>query len=271
MKNKNFLNALICLGAAVAMVGCSATRYNRSTGQYIDDKATSARVKAALAKDSLVKASDVHVESFRGNVHLTGFVDHPVQKERASQITRNVRGVEWFKNDIATKEELPSSIERMSSGQQQMNEPSGANRPSSYQNNSANSQRQSFSNSGSANGSGSGWQRGSIVVYDPAADISTRSSSSVGAGASGGSSSSSANISSEASGSSNDLTQRVNTQLRSDNSLAAQNVQVNTSSDGKITLSGTVSSDDEKRRIEDRVKSIEGVNKVENNLEVKSQ
>lgn len=268
MKLTNYLKTAICVSAVVALVGCAGTRYNRSTGQYIDDKATATRVKAALVKDSLVKASEVKVESFRGNIHLTGFVDHPAQKERASQLTRNVKGVDWFKNDIVVKESLPGE-------RQMINEAAGANRDESYNQRQESHQRQSFqrqSFSGSSAEGNGGWQKGALNVYDPAADISARPSSTVrGNSTSTSASADNTGFSAEASGSNNELTQRVYTQLRSDNSSAAQNVRVETSANGKIILRGTVSSNDEKRMIEDRIKAIEGVNKVENKLEVKSQ
>jgi len=131
MKLTSHLKTTLCLVAVAALVGCASpgTTYTRSTGRAIDDTATTSRVKSAIAKDSLVKASEINVSTFRGNVHLTGFVDHPIQKERATQITRNVEGVDWFKNDIIVKTELPNMKE--TAEQQQIREPSGAERKSS--------------------------------------------------------------------------------------------------------------------------------------------
>lgn len=253
MKQVNYLKSLLCLTATVALVGCSATRYDRSTGQQIDDGATSRRVNAAIAKDSIVKGSEITVNTFRGNVHLTGFVDHPVQRERASQITRNVKGVQYFKNDILIKDEMPLAQQMFQ--EQQIDEPAGANR-----------QRQNFSGSSrtSADRSG-GWQKGSLHAYDPAAEVSTRTSSTINGRAQ---SQNAGAVETEAAGSNSGLSQRITTQLQSDNSTAAQNVRVETSGNGKVTLRGTVSSEQEKRSMENRVKGIQGVSSVDNELEV---
>lgn len=278
MKQTNYLKFVVAAAASVMLVGCAGTRYNRSTGQYIDDKATAARVNSALHKDSLLDSSDINVESFRGNVHLTGFVDHPVQKERASELTRNVKGVEWFKNDIVVKSALPGESEAAQAGRQ-MNEPAGAERNSQYQQqNQQNFQSGSSSEQGSANG----WQKGALNVYDPAAKIETQPSAAVGTQGSANSTSqpslsqseqrgASRLLNNEPAGTSNDLAQRVTTQLRSGNSSAAQNIQVQNDGNGKITLRGTVASESEKDSIESAAKAVPGVNDVDNEIEVRNQ
>lgn len=158
MKPANYLKTALCLVATAALIGCASpgTTYTRSTGRAIDDKATTSRVKSAIAKDSLVKATEIDVSTFRGNVHLTGFVDHPVQKERATQIIRNVEGVEWFKNDIIVKTELPNMKENMAG--QTVREPAGAERET-------------------RSGSGSSWQKGSgSIEAAPGVERSVKSS-----------------------------------------------------------------------------------------------
>lgn len=248
MKKTNYLKTLLCITASVALIGCSGTRYNRSTGQYIDDKSTAARVKGVLVQDSMVAAGDVHVESFRGNVHLTGFVDHSAQKERVSQLTRNVEGVNWFKNDILVKETLPGESQGLSS--QQINEAAGAERESEQGNDAPRARM---------NSGGQGWEKGSIGLYDPAADISIRRNPGVAsprAAEQQGAFRSSTDISSEPAGSSNDPSLQSNAQ---------------SSSRGKITLSGTVGSEEQKQSIENSIKSIPGVGEVENELEVQDQ
>jgi osmotically-inducible protein OsmY len=269
MKQTNYLKFAICIAASVMLVGCAGTRYSRSTGEYIDDKAAATRVKSALAKDSLVKAADIQVQSFRGNVHLTGFVDHPAQKERASQLTRNTKGVSWFKNDIVVKESLPT--ESGMAGGQQMNEPAGASRDYNQQQ----SFRHQSSTAGSSASSAEGWQKGAIQVYDPAANISVQPTPTV-RGSSGNISptrqerGASALVSNQSTAD-NDLTQRVYTELHSDKSSAAQNVRIESSANGKVILRGTVGSKDEKESIENKVKAIPGVRNVDNKLEVENQ
>jgi len=94
------------LGASASTLvisGCAGTATRESTGEYIDNTALTARVKAAFASDELVKARDVSVESFRGTVQLSGFVETTGQKERAESIAKTIQGVKAVKNNIIVK------------------------------------------------------------------------------------------------------------------------------------------------------------------------
>ncbi|HEU4622405.1 MAG TPA: BON domain-containing protein [Burkholderiaceae bacterium] len=89
--------------ALVATVGCASTQSKESAGEYVDDATVTASVKAALVADPQVKARDVNVETFRGTVQLSGFVDDQRQIDRAVEIARNSKGVKSVKNDIRIK------------------------------------------------------------------------------------------------------------------------------------------------------------------------
>jgi hyperosmotically inducible protein len=82
---------------------CSSSATRESTGEYIDDSAITAKVKGAFVKDETVKALDVQVETFRGVVQLSGFVDSSLQKSRAEQIARSTNGVRDVTNNIQLK------------------------------------------------------------------------------------------------------------------------------------------------------------------------
>lgn len=97
-----FLSAAL-LGSVAFTAACSATATRQSTGEYIDDTAITAKVKGAFVKDDTVKALDVQVETFRGVVQLSGFVDSMVQKDRAEQIARGINGVADVTNNIQVK------------------------------------------------------------------------------------------------------------------------------------------------------------------------
>jgi osmotically-inducible protein OsmY len=95
------LAAVVSVGSFT--VGCAGDRYSRSTGAYLDDKSIAAKVKADLIGDPDVKAAQVKVNVFRGDVQLSGFVNNISQKEKAEQIARNVNGVNFVKNDLVVK------------------------------------------------------------------------------------------------------------------------------------------------------------------------
>jgi osmotically-inducible protein OsmY len=91
--------ALLC-----GLTGCAGDRYTQSTGEHIDDNRTSERVKEKLQADTQYKYGDVNVESFKGVVQLSGFVNSRDQKNRAGDLAKNVIGVKTLENKITVKE-----------------------------------------------------------------------------------------------------------------------------------------------------------------------
>jgi hyperosmotically inducible periplasmic protein len=90
-------------GIATLSTGCAGTATRESTGEYIDDASTTAKVKAAFVRDPVVKALQVNVDTFKGVVQLSGFVDTAEQKSRAEQIAAGVAGVSGVKNNVTVK------------------------------------------------------------------------------------------------------------------------------------------------------------------------
>jgi osmotically-inducible protein OsmY len=83
-----------------AFTACSATPTSRSTGTYIDDKAITARVETALMRNERTKARQISIETYRGVVQLSGFVDSEESKEVAEEVAKGVKGVVDVKNDL---------------------------------------------------------------------------------------------------------------------------------------------------------------------------
>ena len=104
----NGMCLLLCLalstGAVATFTGCAGNTYDRSTGQYIDDKSITARVHDALGDNPEYKFDNVDVNVFRGTVQLSGFVDTSDQKSKAGQIAKGVQGVKRVVNNITVKE-----------------------------------------------------------------------------------------------------------------------------------------------------------------------
>ena len=83
MKN---IGMAIWLGTCTALVittGCAGDRYHQSTGEHVDDKATSMRVRSALGNDAEYKYPMVEVKTFKGTSQLSGFVNTRDQIGRA--------------------------------------------------------------------------------------------------------------------------------------------------------------------------------------------
>lgn len=103
MKRFKKLTPLFAAGLMAALVGCAGTSTQESAGEYVDDTWITGKVKAALAKDESLKAREINVETFKGEVQLSGFVANPADVNQAETLTRSIKGVKDVKNDIRTK------------------------------------------------------------------------------------------------------------------------------------------------------------------------
>jgi osmotically-inducible protein OsmY len=103
-KFKSVLGAVLAAALLVG-AGCGTTT-TRSTGEVIDDSSITTRVKTALVNEPGVKSTSINVQSFRGTVSLSGFVDSPDMAQKAVAAAERVSGVRAVKNDMQVK---PSS------------------------------------------------------------------------------------------------------------------------------------------------------------------
>src|SRR5688572_27903128 len=101
-KSKGFVSAVM-LVVSMAVVACASTRTTKSAGEQVDDSVTTGRVKAALIADPVTKAHQIDVEVFKGTVQLNGFVDTAASKSRATEVTRNAKGVTAVRNNLTVK------------------------------------------------------------------------------------------------------------------------------------------------------------------------
>ena len=101
------LGSLLGLASALALGGliggCAGTPTRDSTGQYVDDSVITSKVKAALLGDDVVKSFEIKVETFKGVVQLSGFVDTADQKAAAGADARGVPNVQEVKNNLIVK------------------------------------------------------------------------------------------------------------------------------------------------------------------------
>ena len=96
---------LITLLLAFTLSACASTPKSSSTGEYIDDSVITAKVKALLAQDEGLKALEISVETYKGVVQLSGFVNSQKTIDDAEKIARSVAGVVSVKNNILLKQQ----------------------------------------------------------------------------------------------------------------------------------------------------------------------
>jgi hyperosmotically inducible protein len=95
--------AAAALIAGLLTAGCSPTPTRQGAGEYIDDATITAKVKATLLADPEVKGTAVNVETYRGVVQLSGFVDSQAEIDRAAHKAYEVKGVASVRNDLQVK------------------------------------------------------------------------------------------------------------------------------------------------------------------------
>jgi hyperosmotically inducible protein len=107
-RNTKHLIAITCCSLMTTLLpltftGCASTPTRDSTGQYIDDSTITAKIKADYAKDPVVSALEVHVETFKGVVQLSGFVDSQDAANKAAEIAKGVAGVVKVDNNLIVR------------------------------------------------------------------------------------------------------------------------------------------------------------------------
>lgn len=89
--------------AAVLLAACAGSPTRESTGEVIDDTVITTKVKTALLADTRVRGRDVHVETFKGRVLLSGIVASPEERQTAERIARQTAGVKEVNNKISVQ------------------------------------------------------------------------------------------------------------------------------------------------------------------------
>ena len=92
--------ASMALTTLVFTTGCAVTSGRESAGSYAKDKEIAARVKTRLYADPVTKGTEIEVQSLRGSVQLSGFVDNQSAKNRAGEIAASTPGVIQVYNNL---------------------------------------------------------------------------------------------------------------------------------------------------------------------------
>jgi len=100
---KRVATAIFTATVAFTIVGCTSTGSRESTGEYVDDSVVTGKVKAAIFNEPSLKATEINVETYKGDVQLSGFVAQAQDAQKAAEVARGVKGVNSVKNDIRVK------------------------------------------------------------------------------------------------------------------------------------------------------------------------
>ncbi len=98
-----YLSAFFLAVMLAGVMGCASTSKQEGTGEYIDDSVITTKVKAAIFNEPTLKSAEINVETFKGVVQLSGFVNSQADINKAADIARSIKGVTSVKNDMRHK------------------------------------------------------------------------------------------------------------------------------------------------------------------------
>jgi osmotically-inducible protein OsmY len=103
MERFRVVRFLACLAFAPVSLSCAATQKHESTGEYVDDSVLTTKEKAAILDESTLKTLQINIQTFKGVVQLSGFVDSAEHVTRAGEVAARIQGVKEVKNDLVAK------------------------------------------------------------------------------------------------------------------------------------------------------------------------
>lgn len=94
------LSAFLVAALMVSALGCASQSEPQSPGAYMDDSWITTKVKTAILNEPSLKVMQINVETYKGVVQLSGFVDSAASQAKAVEVARSVQGVTSVKNDL---------------------------------------------------------------------------------------------------------------------------------------------------------------------------
>jgi len=94
---------LVCIGLITLLSGRAATQNRESTGEYVDDSVITAEAKNVIFNEPSLKVFQISVETYKGIVQLSGFVDSQQAVDKVGEIVKSVKGVKSIKNNLIVK------------------------------------------------------------------------------------------------------------------------------------------------------------------------
>ncbi|MCD6042792.1 MAG: transporter [Burkholderiales bacterium] len=93
-------SAFLIAALMVSASGCATQSEPQSPGAYMGDTWITTKVKTAILNEPSLKVLQINVETYKGAVQLSGFVDSPASQAKAVEIARAVEGVTSVKDDM---------------------------------------------------------------------------------------------------------------------------------------------------------------------------
>jgi len=88
---------------AIAFTACAPAEKKQTSGEFIDDAWITSKVKGAFVKDPQLSAAQIKVDTYQGEVQLSGFVADAGNVGKAAAVAGGVKGVRSVRNDILVK------------------------------------------------------------------------------------------------------------------------------------------------------------------------
>ena len=103
MKYYNKFSAFFLAILVASLLGCASTATQEGTGEYLDSTVITTKVKAVIFNEPTLKSFEINVETFKGVVQLSGFVNSQADIDKAVEIVQQIKGVKSVKNDMKLK------------------------------------------------------------------------------------------------------------------------------------------------------------------------
>jgi osmotically-inducible protein OsmY len=96
----SFIPAFVLALTLLTASGCASTPKTEGSGEYVDDSVITTKIKAQLFDEPDLRSGQITVDTFKGIVQLSGFVNSQANISKAVEIARQTTGVKSVKNDM---------------------------------------------------------------------------------------------------------------------------------------------------------------------------
>jgi osmotically-inducible protein OsmY len=100
---RHMLRLPIAMLLAATLAACAAPDKRQGAGEYVDDAWITSKVKGAFVKNADLSAAEIHVNTYKGEVQLSGFVSDAGDVGKAAAVAGGIEGVKSVRNDLQVK------------------------------------------------------------------------------------------------------------------------------------------------------------------------